>query len=155
MINKNKVTADDSGDDSDESQSLLKNVEDENQNISSVLQEAAEAARRELSTERPPLSTIDLNALREQNSEPSQANQNKENEQEGGPKKRKLVDKDKQKRWTWDDEKVEALLYNLQCYKTDKSFEGVDFEADLILKGKFTQKLFFDICFDIGLTSRK
>ena len=23
------------------------------------------------------------------------------------------------------------------------------------LKGKFTQKLFFDICFDIGLTSRK
>ena len=24
-----------------------------------------------------------------------------------------------------------------------------------VLKGKFTPKLFFDICFDIGLTSRK
>ena len=82
-----------------------------------------------------------MNALREQNSEPSQANQNKENEQEGGPKKRKLVDKDKQKRWIWDDEKVEALLYNLQCYKTDKSFEGVDFEADLILMYSDVRKM--------------
>ena len=39
---------------------------------------------------------------------------------------------DKQKRWTWDDAKVESLLFNLESYKNDKAFEGVDFEADLI-----------------------
>ena len=37
---------------------------------------------------------------------------------------------------------IDAFLANLGWY--------VD-----ILKGKFTPKLFFDICFDIGLTSLK
>ena len=49
------------------------------------------------------------------------------------PKKR-YKSNDKQsvnKRWTWSDSIVESLLYNLQEYKNNRSFEGVDFEADM------------------------
>ena len=66
------------------------------------------------------------------------------------------------------DPKLIALIYNVFskkknerfCDSYEKSqdtlpFCAVHYKPLLNLKGKFTQKLFFDICFDIGLTSRK
>ena len=37
-----------------------------------------------------------------------------------------------QKRWTWTDDMIENLIYNIQEFKNTKTFEGIDFEADLI-----------------------
>lgn len=36
------------------------------------------------------------------------------------------------RRWTWSSEMVESLLLNLNEYKSSKTFEGLDFEADFI-----------------------
>ena len=38
----------------------------------------------------------------------------------------------KSKGWTWRSEMVETLLLNIVEYKSEKEFEGVDFEADII-----------------------
>ena len=41
-------------------------------------------------------------------------------------------DSKKSKRWTWTSEMIETLLLNIVEYKSEKEFEGVDFEADMI-----------------------
>ena len=44
-------------------------------------------------------------------------------------KKRKLDITAKAKRWRWEEHMIEALIENLNEYKTQKAFEGYDFEA--------------------------
>ena len=54
------------------------------------------------------------------------------------------------------DEINKQLSNNAGYVQIDLSFEYFcNLKTWENLKGKFTQKLFFDICFDIGLTSRK
>ena len=38
----------------------------------------------------------------------------------------------KVKRWTWEQNMVEALLFNIEEYKAAKTYEGTDFEADVV-----------------------
>ena len=60
------------------------------------------------------------------------------NVKNGNKNKRKTnvnIDKNdskKSKRWTWTSDMVETLLLNIVDYKSEKEFEGVDFEAYMI-----------------------
>ena len=67
-----------------------------------------------------PLTTIDVSAL------------NWTVPPNGQTCKPKKITKQKNVRWTWDDDKVEALLDNLYSYKCDMTYKGLDFEADLV-----------------------
>ena len=83
----------------------------------------------EPSTE-PPLTTVDLNVLREEQPGPSGIAQ-----VEQPPSKKKKASsimKTTKTRWTWDDHKIESSISNLIEYKLSQSFEGLDFEADLV-----------------------
>ena len=46
--------------------------------------------------------------------------------------RRSKNDSTKTKRWIWTFEMAETLLLNIVEYKSEKEFEGVDFEADII-----------------------
>lgn len=48
------------------------------------------------------------------------------------------------KRWTWDDDMIEVLLLNIQEYKNIKTFEGIDFEGDLMEMYENIRKMLAD-----------
>ena len=56
------------------------------------------------------------------------------NTEEPIPKKsKKSIPEIKGKRWTWNDEKIDTLIDQVIEYKSQRSYEGYDFEADLVI----------------------
>ena len=79
-----------------------------------------------------------VNTNKESSNLPNDMKTSNNNVKNGNDSKRKTivnVEKNgskKSKGWTWRSEMVETLLLNIVEYKSEKEFEGVDFEADII-----------------------
>ena len=64
------------------------------------------------------------------------------NTEEPIPKKsEKNIPEIKGKRWTWNDEKIDTLIDQVIEYKSQRSYEGYDFEADLVIMYLDLQKM--------------
>ena len=58
------------------------------------------------------------------------------------PKKsKKKIPEIKGKRWTWNDEKVYTLIDQINEYESQRSYEGYDFEAYLVIMYSDLQKM--------------
>ena len=79
-----------------------------------------------------------VNTNKKSSNSPNDMKTSNNNVKNGNDSKRKTNvnieknDSKKSKRWTWTSEMVETLLLNIVECKSEKEFEGVDFEADMI-----------------------